>query len=230
MSKYNTMGKDDLRKACKAAGIAYGKLNNDGMRAALTAKDEENDYTEGELLLANEAEADLEQNPDAPEHQAGAPAATLTQAQIDGQIESLGIDGIDGHCPFCNISLENGVSTYDDICDANREYAGQMERKFTCLGCNKEWGPRIKRTPKVETGTGLKIEKDREERNGVKRPSIGGMCRAVWDACDAYVTSNGNTPGAKDIKALADEKGWNKNNASIEYYNWRKFMGIRGRI
>ena len=34
---YATMTKDELRTACKAAGIAYGKLNNDAMRAALTA-------------------------------------------------------------------------------------------------------------------------------------------------------------------------------------------------
>ena len=34
---YSTMNKDELRTACKAAGIAYGKLNNDAMRAALTA-------------------------------------------------------------------------------------------------------------------------------------------------------------------------------------------------
>lgn len=38
MSKFNEMGKTELRAACKAAGIAYGKLNNDGMRAALIAK------------------------------------------------------------------------------------------------------------------------------------------------------------------------------------------------
>ncbi len=38
MSKFNEMGKTELRAACKAAGIAYGKLNNDGMRAALSAK------------------------------------------------------------------------------------------------------------------------------------------------------------------------------------------------
>ena len=34
---YQTMTKDELRAACKAVGIAYGKLNNDAMRAALTA-------------------------------------------------------------------------------------------------------------------------------------------------------------------------------------------------
>ena len=68
------------------------------------------------------------------------------------------------------------------------------------------------------------IEKDREERNGVKRPSAGGACRAVWDFCDAA-----GMPTVAQVKAEAEARGWNANNASIEYYQWRKFMGIRGR-
>lgn len=72
------------------------------------------------------------------------------------------------------------------------------------------------------------IEKNREERNGVKRPSVGGACRAVWDFCDDK-TSADYTPSIKEVKAEAEARGWNANNASIEYYNWRKFMGLRGR-
>ena len=50
----------------------------------------------------------------------------------------------------------------------------------------------------------------------------------MWDAMDAMVES-GKQPTAKDVKALAEERGWNPNNASIEFYQWRKFHGIRGR-
>nr|WP_298717228.1 hypothetical protein [uncultured Steroidobacter sp.] len=32
---FDKMGKNELRAACKAAGLSYAKLNNDGMRAAL---------------------------------------------------------------------------------------------------------------------------------------------------------------------------------------------------
>jgi len=81
-------------------------------------------------------------------------------------------------------------------------------------------------TTPTATCTGLKIEKDREERNGIKRPSIGGKCRAIWDAMDAHAESTGDDPTSKDVKAMAAEHGWNPNNASIEFYQWRKFNGI----
>ncbi len=84
---------------------------------------------------------------------------------------------------------------------------------------------------KAETkSTGLTIEKDRPEQNGVKRPSAGGMCRAVWDACWAHQEVTGTPPTAKEVKAIAETNGWNTNNASIEYYQWRKFNGITGRV
>lgn len=79
-------------------------------------------------------------------------------------------------------------------------------------------------------GNGLKIERNREERNGIKRPSVGGKCRQVWDACDAqYNNGKGMIPMPKDIKAWAEANGHNCNNAVIELYQWRKFMGFRGR-
>jgi hypothetical protein len=90
--------------------------------------------------------------------------------------------------------------------------------------------PAADATPSADaTGSGLKIEKDRPEQNGIKRPSIGGKCRAVWDACDAFAQEHGDDPTAKDVKAIAEANGWNPNNASIEFYQWRKFNGIKGR-
>lgn len=81
-------------------------------------------------------------------------------------------------------------------------------------------------TPEQPTGTGLKIEKDRPEQNGIKRPSAGGKCRAIWDALDEYRAETGELPTSKTVKELATDSGWNPNNASIEYYQWRKFNGI----
>lgn len=72
--------------------------------------------------------------------------------------------------------------------------------------------------------TGRKIEKDRPMQNGVKMPSAGTKCREVWDYCASLPNVD-----AKAVKAQAEAQGWNPNNASIEYYNWRKYMGIHGR-
>ena len=86
--------------------------------------------------------------------------------------------------------------------------------------------------PKAEPQktSGLVIEKDRPEQNGVKRPSAGGLCRAVWDACWAHQEATGEVPSAKQVKEIALAQGWNPNNASIEYYQWRKYNGISGRV
>lgn len=81
----------------------------------------------------------------------------------------------------------------------------------------------------TQVAVGLVIEKDRPTQNGVTRPSAGGRCRAVWDALDAYQRETGDVPTAKVVRDLAADEGWNPNNASIEFYQWRKFNGITGR-
>lgn len=81
----------------------------------------------------------------------------------------------------------------------------------------------------VQVAVGLVIEKDRPTQNGVTRPSAGGRCRAVWDALDAYRAETNMVPDAKVVRELAADEGWNPNNASIEFYQWRKFNGITGR-
>lgn len=78
------------------------------------------------------------------------------------------------------------------------------------------------------TSKGVKIEKDRPMQNGVKMPSAGTLCRAVWDYLQAQVDA-GSKVDAKSVKAHAATVGWNPNNASIEFYNWRKYNGIKGR-
>lgn len=81
----------------------------------------------------------------------------------------------------------------------------------------------------TQVAVGLVIEKDRPTQNGVTRPSAGGRCRAVWDALDAYQRETGELPTAQVVRELAADEGWNPNNASIEFYQWRKFHGITGR-
>ena len=73
--------------------------------------------------------------------------------------------------------------------------------------------PKKEAAPKVE----------RVEQNGVKRPGPG-KCLEVWE----YLDQHGNMK-PKDLQPVAEAKGWNLNNAQIELYQWRKFMGL-GRV
>lgn len=66
-----------------------------------------------------------------------------------------------------------------------------------------------------------KTASTREERNGVRRPRPGGKCWQVWNHLDQH----GNME-AKDLRAVAEAKGWNVNNCLIELSQWRKFSGV----
>lgn len=75
-----------------------------------------------------------------------------------------------------------------------------------------------------------KVRTPPEIVNGVRKPSVGTVCREVWDELEKLRTAAGGVaPDSKAVKALAESKGWNANNASIEFYQWRKFNGITGR-
>ena len=139
------------------------------------------------------------------------------------------------HCPGCGVGLDNGVADNFDDYHQVREGHMQVPNKaewmasaeaetthtYTCLACGEQFGRPLKLG-------GLKIEKNRPEQNGIIRPSEGGKCRQIWDACDA-IAAAGSTPMPKLIKAVAANNGWNENNAVIEMYQWRKFHGIAGR-
>lgn len=195
---FASLGKTELRAACKAASISYSKLTNDGMRDALVAhyaKDDKVVYKDG-----------------------------MTQSEAHN-----------AHCPHCDVHLSNGLLHRDDesYTDGGRS-TGQslwqrdgMVKEFECMGCGGQFGPECepyvaKAAADRHSGTGLKIEKNREERNGIKRPSAGGKCRAIWDYLDAQVAA-GTTPTPKLVRAEAESQGWNTNNAVIELYQWRKF-------
>lgn len=152
-------------------------------------------------------------------------------------------------CPGCDIHLDNGVieqeQQYDEvkaghfrrsdmtIAQQLKQYRDETTNLYECMACGTQFGPELTITEEAPKPTvapkGLyTIEKNRPEQNGIKRPSAGGKCRAIWDACDA-VNADGTVPTPKIMKALAAEQGWNANNAVIEMYQWRKFNGITGR-
>lgn len=83
--------------------------------------------------------------------------------------------------------------------------------------------PKKARAPSGSSN-GLKIEQNRETRNGVTRPSIGGKCRGIWDMLDAM----GTAATAKEAREAGAGK-FDKTTIMVQFYRWRKFNGIEGR-
>ncbi len=62
------------------------------------------------------------------------------------------------------------------------------------------------------------VVKQREVRNGVKRPLPGTKGGAVWDWMDVNPKAT-----SKEVREWAQKEGVNLNNASIEFYQHRRF-------
>ncbi|USL90009.1 hypothetical protein [Vibrio phage vB_VpaS_CHI] len=89
-----------------------------------------------------------------------------------------------------------------------------------------------RRAVKVEApakAEGIKIQKDREERNGVKRPSNGGKCAQLWDLFDAMYAEKGIVPTPKPAKARSAEFDLDPVTTQVQLYRWREFMGFKGK-
>ena len=70
-----------------------------------------------------------------------------------------------------------------------------------------------------------KASKVRSEiRNGVRRP-IKGKCAEVWSTLDD-IKKQGSEVDIRVVREVAAQKGWNLNNATIEFYGWRKFHAV----
>lgn len=191
-SKFDAMGKEELRAAMREAGISYSKLNNDGMRASLVAH-----YAKSEAV--EEQVEDEEQT---------APAQKSALAQMLG----LTAAPVFPAAPVGN--------SYRVVDGKRVEAKATKEKGETRTRTEKPAAPAVPRVSRK----GYTIQKEREERNGVKRPSEGTVCGAVWAEFDKNPEIK-----AADLADLADTNGWNRTNVSCEFYAWRKFNGIKGR-
>ena len=86
-----------------------------------------------------------------------------------------------------------------------------------------------------------RIERDRLKSafNNMQRPSKGGLCREVWDTIDDMRAQNAQLLNcdASELRTLCTVKqikerlsARNQNNVSAEFYAYRKFYNIRGRV
>lgn len=77
--------------------------------------------------------------------------------------------------------------------------------------------------------TGYKIQKDRPEQNGIKQPSVGTLCRRIWDKLDALSAETKSIPQIKPFRDALTAEGVDTTTCTIQFYRWRKFHGVTGR-
>ena len=80
--------------------------------------------------------------------------------------------------------------------------------------------------PTASASAPAKSKARSETRNGVRRP-IKGKCADVWNALDNMLPNGAPTIG--NVRDLAKANSWNINNATIEFYAWRKFHGLNNK-
>jgi hypothetical protein len=191
-SKFDTMGKEELRAACREAGVSYSKLNNDGMRVALVAH-----YAKSQPVEEQPAEEE-----------------EVAPAQNGAFARMFGLTGAPA-APAPSVG-----SSYRVVDGKRVEAKAEKEKGEARARAERPAAPAVPRVSRK----GYTIQKEREERNGVKRPSEGTVCGNVWAEFDKNPEIK-----AGELADLADANGWNRTNVSCEFYAWRKFMGIKGR-
>lgn len=214
------MGKMELRTACKEAGVKnYGKMDNAGMRAAL-ARNEATRLVAATGLQYTEEEfarlvAEMLNKVAPTEPEVGTVIETPTHEAPNKYMMML------GHGIAVSSTPTNGTMVRD-----GKKVVPKSEQKPTPR--TKEERAAAPSVPRVSR-KGYTIQKERIVQNGVKKHSEGTVCAQVWDAFDAIMKKNGVVL-ASELAALADANGWNRTNVSCEYYAWRKFHGIKGRV
>jgi hypothetical protein len=156
--------------------------------------------------------------------------AGRASSQITVHNVALPKSGLEGNCPHCGKSTRDGHETrVTEFSELSPGSQNSTTQQFTCNQCAGEWGPVVDKPKRARapsgSSNGLKIETNRPEQNGVKRPSAGGKCRGVWDMLDAI----GPNATAKEARARATELGFDKTTTMVQFYRWRKFNGIEGR-
>ncbi len=89
--------------------------------------------------------------------------------------------------------------------------------------------PRVKVPGEVVEQKSLKIEKNRDEANGIRRPSAGSICRGIWDELDLVQKASGKVPSFEDVRTLMKAKSWSRNTAFTQYQRWKQFHGVMPR-
>lgn len=218
-AKFTSMGKEELRAACRTAGISYGKLNNAGMRDVLIRhfanETTTQDYKNPEVPLASELKVDA--------------VKTLINSQIsqfmqqETEPETTISGAVFGSMFGAPVQPSSNCGNTVKVIDGKKVSSAAVKTEVTT--------PRVPAAPKVVVPkspkvvrSGYSIQKERETRNGVKRPSEGTICHSIWATYDADPEMR-----ASKLSTVALANGWDMTTCQVQFYTWRRFNGITGR-
>ncbi len=155
--------------------------------------------------------------------EAQAPALPL-HPELVVVLANLEQDGLGGTCPHCSIDLSNGVAFHGDAVNPGKGGSTIVLEtgSYACMACWGEWGPAPLARGEAPDMATLPLE-----AHGVKRPQRAGLCWEVWELAYRLQAGTGELPTVATMRAEAPHL--NPTNVQIEYYNWRKYNGVRGR-
>lgn len=107
-----------------------------------------------------------------------------------------------------------------------KEIKAKLEQRKPTMSIAQQFTMLKEREQQAAIKATRKIEKNREERNGYKRPSIGTLCLTMWE----HFESCEFIPSLAQAKAHGKEQEWDMTTTTIQYYTWRKFIGVEGRL
>lgn len=216
-TKFDAMGKEELRAACRTAGISYGKLNNDGMRDILIRH------------FANETTTQDYKNPEVPPAASGKVDHTASNARIaqfmqqEAEPETTVSGAVFGSMFGAPVQPASNCGNTVKVVDGKKISSVAVKTEVAA--------PRVPAAPKVVVPkspkvvrSGYSIQKERETRNGVKRPSEGTICHSIWATYDADPEMRANK-----LSTVALANGWDMTTCQVQFYTWRRFNGITGR-
>lgn len=228
----DAMTKNELRAACKEAGIVgYGKLNNDGMRKALkkaekkiakaTAVPEDVDQNESPISAISEETREIVA-------EAANAGAAIAMANIKAEREFR-------KASEANMTSESDFAVIEPFPETELGIvASEVENKSLAVDPESikviDYDPPSaivdnagKTIAVVASGMVVQtFDASREERNGIKRPEPGTRFRAIWDALDK-VKETGVRPTVATAKKIAVENGWSPGTAAVTFYDWQTF-------
>lgn len=107
---------------------------------------------------------------------------------------------------------------------------GTANNPFGAMVSSMQAGTQPQAAAPVRKAGGYTIQKDRPEQNGIKMPSEGTTCRLIWDTLDSLSSELGSVPPIKLFKEVASKMDIDPTTTTIQYYKWRNFHGVSGRL